>query len=93
MKQHFNERWFKVTSPNPAVTFVVVGRDQLGWKMDVHGSSDRTWPDGDTYQDTFDELAPFLAGYIDSSSVWSDFDTGETLPLWDALVSVNGRLE
>lgn len=93
MKQQFNERWFKITSPNPAVTFVVVGRDQLGWKMDVHSLSDQAWPNGDTYQDTFDELVPFLAAYIDASSLWSDFDTGETLQVWDALVSVNGQLE
>lgn len=93
MKQHFHERWFKVTSPNPAIHFVVVGRDQLGWKMDVHGSRDEAWPDGDTYQDTFDELVPFLAKYVDASSVWSDFDTGEVLPVWDALVRVNGQLD
>ena len=93
MKQYFNERWFKVTSPNPNVTFVVVGRDKLGWKMDVHGLDDQGWPDGDTYQDTFDELVPFLGKYVDATSAWSDFDTGKTLLVWDALVSVTGKLD
>lgn len=92
MDHFFNERWFKITSPTPGVDFVVVGRDSLGWKMDVYGYEHNEWPNGDTYQDTLDELVPFLAQYTDGSSVGSDYETGDILPMLDALVSVTGRL-
>lgn len=93
MARHFNERWFKVTSPDPAVSFVVVGWDELGWKMDVYGREAQTFPDGDTLQDSFDELFPFLAKYTDADSQWVDFDTGVPLSLWDALKGVTGDLD
>jgi hypothetical protein len=92
MHELFNERWFKITSPVPSVNFVVVEWCNPGWKMDVYGYEHNEWPHGDTYQDTLDELIRFLAIYTDASSVWSDYDTGEVLPMFDALVSVIGRV-
>ena len=89
----FFERWFKVSSPVEGVNYVLIGRDSIGWKMDVLGHSSNEWPDGDTYQDTLDELLPFVAKYVDHASVWSDFETGAPLPMFDAITSITGRLE
>src|SRR5678815_3354615 len=69
MQAQFNPRCFKVTSLNPEVDYVIVERDDIGWKMDVIGHQQNEWPDGDTYQNTFDELMPFLAKYTDQDSV------------------------
>ena len=61
----FSRRCFRFTSPNPGVAYVIVGRDGIGWKMDEIGHEHNEWPHGDTYQDTLDELMPFLATYTD----------------------------
>ena len=89
----FNPRCFKISSPNPEVAYIIVERDGIGWKMDVIGHEHNEWPHGDTYQDTLDELMPFLAAYADESSVWSDYETGEQITFWEAIVSVTGKLD
>ena len=61
--------------------------------MDVIGLEHNEWPSGDTYQDTLDELMPFLGAYADQNSVWTDFETGEKLTFWEAIASVTGPLE
>jgi hypothetical protein len=93
MKAMFNPRCFKVTSTNPEVDFILIERDGIGWKMDVIGHEHNEWPDGDTYQDTVDELMPFLAAYADENSIWADFETGDQLTFWQAIVSVTGSLD
>lgn len=93
METSFNPRCFKVTSPKAEIAYVIVERDSIGWKMDVIGHEHNEWPHGDTYQDTLDELMPFLAGYADHNSVWADYDTGEEMPFWQAIVSVTGSLD
>ncbi len=93
MSRPFTERWFKVSSPHGGVDFVIIGRDALGWKMDVHGYEHNEWPDGDTYQDTLDEFLPFVTKYIDNASTWTVHDTGEELTMLDALMSVIGSLD
>ena len=92
MTTTFNPRCFKVTSPRPGVEHIIVERDGIGWKMDVIGHVHNEWPDGDTYQDTVDELMPFLVAYADENSVWSDFETGERMTFWQAIASVTGTL-
>jgi hypothetical protein len=77
MEPTFNPRCFKVSSNHSEVDHIVVERDGIGWKMDVIGSEHDEWPNGDTYQDTLDELMPFLAAYADHNSVRADFETGE----------------
>jgi hypothetical protein len=93
MQAQFNARCFKVTSPNPEVKYVIIERDDMGWKMDVVGKEHNEWPDGDTYQDSVDELMPFLAKYADQNSFWSDYETGERTTFWEALLSVTGTLD
>ena len=93
MQNHFTPQCFKVTSPNPAVNYVLFERDNIGWKMDVIGHQHNEWPNGDTYQDTLDELMPFLAAYTDQDSVWSDYETGEPTTFWRAILSVTGTLD
>ena len=93
MQAQFNPRCFKVTSLNPEVDYVIVERDDIGWKMDVIGHQHNEWPDGDTYQNTFDELMPFLAKYTDQDSVWDDYETGERTTFWQAIASVTATLD
>lgn len=93
MQTQFTPRCFKVSSPNPEVDYVIIERDRIGWKMDVIGHEHNEWPHGDTYQDTLDELLPFLAIYADQDSVWADYETGERTTIWQALVSVTGTLD
>ena len=93
MQAQFNAHSFKVSSPNPEVEYVIVERDNIGWKMDVIGRQHNEWPHGDTYQDTLDELMPFLAAYINGGSQWADFETGEPMTFWQAIVSVTGTLD
>ena len=93
MQKAFNPQCFKVTSPNEAVEYVVVERDGIGWKMDVVGREHQEWPHGDTYQDTLDELMPFLVAYTDQNSIWSDWETGTQMTFWQAIVSVTGTLD
>ena len=92
MQAQFNPRCFKVSSPNAEVDYVIVERDGIGWKMDVIGHEHNEWPNGDTYQDTLDELMPFLATYIDQDSVWADYETGERTTFWQAILSATGTL-
>ena len=82
-----------MSSPNPLVDYVLVERDAIGWKMDVIGHEHNEWPNGDTYQDTLDELMPFLANYADQNSVWADFETGKTMSFWEAILNVTGTLD
>jgi hypothetical protein len=93
MTTTFNPRCFKVTSPKPEVDHIIIERDAIGWKMDVVGHEHNEWPDGDTYQDTIDELMPFLATYADEASVWSDYETGQQMTFWQAVLSVTGSLD
>ena len=93
MAPTFNPRRFKVSSTNPEVEHIIVERDAIGWKMDVIGHEHIEWPDGDTYQDTLDELMPFLAAYADENSAWTDYDTGEKMTFWEAITSVTGSLD
>jgi hypothetical protein len=93
MQTAFNPQCFKVTSPNVAVDYVVVERDDIGWKMDVIGHEHNEWPDGDTYQDTLDELMPFLAAYTDQNSIWAEWESGKQVTFWQAIVSVTGSLD
>lgn len=90
MQPIFNARCYKLSSTNPDVNYIIIERDKLGWKMDVIGYSHNEWPKGDTYQDTLDELMPFLAKYADENSVWTDFVTGETITFWQAIATVTG---
>ena len=92
MTTTLNPRCFKVTSPRPEVEHIIIERDGIGWKMDVIGHEHNEWPDGDTSQDTVDELMPFLVAYADENSVWSDFETGERMTFWQAIASVTGPL-
>ena len=92
MQAQFNPRCFKVSSPHPEVDYVLVERENTGWKMDVIGHEHNEWPDGDTFQDTLDELMPFLATYTDQDSVWTDRETGGKRTFWQAFLSVTGTL-
>jgi hypothetical protein len=93
MEPTFNPRCFKVSSTNPEVDYIIVERDGIGWKMDVIGHKHNEWPHGDTYQDTIDELMPFLAIYADQNSAWADYETGEKITFWEAIASVAGSLD
>jgi hypothetical protein len=93
MEPIFNPRCFKVSSTNSEVDYIIVERDGIGWKMDVIGHDHNEWPHGDTYQDTLDELLPFLAHYADENSIWADYGSGEKLSFWAAVTSVTGRLD
>jgi hypothetical protein len=75
------------------VDYIIVERDRIGWKMDIIGHEHNEWPHGDTYQDTLDELMPFLAVYADQESAWTDFETGEQMTFWEAIASVTGSLD
>lgn len=61
--------------------------------MDVIGHEHNEWPDGDTFQDTLDELMPFLSRYADQNSHWADLETGQQTTFWEAVVSVTGTLD
>jgi hypothetical protein len=61
--------------------------------MEVVGREHNEWRDGDTYQDTLDELMPFLAAYADENSTWADHETGEEMTFWQAIASVTGPLD
>lgn len=93
MQAQFNPRCFKVSSPNPQVDYVLVERESGGWKMDVIGHEHDEWPDGDTFQDTLDELMPFLGRYTDQDSLWVDLETGQQMTFWQAVISVTGTLD
>lgn len=80
-----NNPAFKASSYNPNVDFVIIEKDQLGWKLDAHGKYGRSIPDGDTYQDNLDQLMPFLKTFVDNTSVWKNYDTGEVVTFWDVL--------
>ncbi len=87
-----NDTAFKVSSYNPNVDFVILEKDPLGWKLDVHSKDEQSIPDGDTYQDTLDQLMPFLKTFVDNNSVWRKYDTGEIVTFWDVLATYFDRL-
>lgn len=88
-----NNAAFKVSSFNPDVDFVILEKDPLGWKLDAHSKDGRSIPDGDTYQDTLDQLMPFLKTFVDNKSVWKSYETGEIVTFWEVLSTYFDKLD
>lgn len=84
---------WRISSFVDNVSLVVLEKDELGWKLDVH-AYDGTYPrDGDTFQDTIDGIMPFLKKFVDETAVWTDFDSGMMVTPWQALSSVFDPLD
>jgi hypothetical protein len=78
-------RSFKANSFRSDVSYVLIGKDSLGWKLDAFGYATNEIPHGDTCQDTLDEFMPFLKLFVDESSVWSEWDSEVRLSFWEVI--------
>jgi hypothetical protein len=84
---------YKARSFREDVGFVVLQRDTLGWKLDAYGTTNDSVRDGDTYQDSLDELMPFLKLFVNSSTQWQEYDSGRPVSFWDIVCQLTDTLE
>ena len=84
------ERWFEIESPKPGIRSIVVGKDALGFKIDIHGTNaDDRFEGSDTIQDRISSVVRILRRYVGSDSGWVDYDTREQVHVWDAIVALS----
>jgi hypothetical protein len=87
------ERWFEIEDPKPGIRSIVVGKDSLGFKIDIYGiNPDDHFEGGDQIQDRISHVIETLDRYIGPDSRWVDYDTREPIHAWDAIAALN-RLE
>ncbi|HYC68377.1 hypothetical protein [Brevundimonas sp.] len=75
------------SSFRPDVREVLCGREGgVGWKLDVVGH-DPNWSDpyGDAWEESLDEILPHLARFVDSSSTWKVYPSGEPATFWGVI--------
>lgn len=84
------ERWFEIESPNPRIRSIVVGKDSLGFKIEIHGVNPTDhFEGGDQIQDRVSHVIETLHKHIAADSKWVDCDTREPIHVWDALAALS----
>ena len=71
-----DERWFEIQSPKAGIESIIVGKDILGYKIDIHGlNPDDRFEGGDTIQDRVSDVVRILKRYVGPDSKWIDYHT------------------
>jgi hypothetical protein len=84
------ERWFEIDSPNPRIRCIVVGKDSLGFKIEIYGvNPDDHFDGGDQIQDRVSHVIETLHKHVGPESTWVDLDTREPIHVWDALAALS----
>jgi hypothetical protein len=84
------ERWFEIMAPRPDISSIVVGKDVLGFRIDIHGSNGARGLYGDdTIQDRVSQVIRILGEYVGPESEWVDYETREPVRVWDVLVALS----
>jgi hypothetical protein len=92
MDIHSDECCFEVTATHPGIKSIIVNKDALGFKIDIHGTNEGDRSEGgDTMQDDVGSVIRILSKYVRSDSAWVDYSTRETVHVWDALVALSQR--
>lgn len=90
MHSQDSERWFEIESPQPAIKSIIVGKDILGFKIDIHGiDPNEHFEGGDSIQDRVSQVIRILNGYVGPESTWLDYDSREPVHVWDALAALS----
>jgi hypothetical protein len=84
------ERWFEIESPTPEIRSIVVGKDSLGFKVDIYGSNpDECFEGADQIQDRLSHVIETLHKYVRADSRWVDYETRKPIHVWDALAALS----
>jgi len=84
------ERWFEIESPRPEIRSIVVGKDRLGFKIDIYGvNPDEHFEGGDQIQDRVSHVIETLHKHVGPDSKWVDYETREPIHVWDALAALS----
>jgi hypothetical protein len=84
------ERWFEIESPRHDIRSIVVGKDALGFKIDIYGiNPGEHFEGGDQIQDRVSHVIRTLHKYVASDSKWVDCETREPIQAWDALAALS----
>ncbi len=87
------ERWFEILRPKTGIRSVVVGKDTLGFKIDIYGDDpDEHFEGADQIQDRVSHVMDTLHKHVGPDARWVDFDTREPITSWDAIAALS-RLE
>jgi hypothetical protein len=87
------ERWFEILHPKTGIRSVVVGKDALGFKIDIYGEDpDERFEGGDQIQDRVSHVLTTLHKHVGPDATWVDFDSREPITSWDAIAALS-RLE
>lgn len=85
-----SECWFEIEAPRPGIKSIVVGKDSLGFKIDIHGANpDDQFAGSDSLQDRVSHVIKILESYIGPESKWVDYGTREPIHVWDAMVALS----
>jgi len=75
------------SSFRPDVREVLFGREGgVGWKLDVSGH-DQNWSDpySDAWEQSLDEILPHLARFVDGTTSWKVYPSGEPISFWEVI--------
>jgi hypothetical protein len=84
------ERWFEIESPKPEIRSIIVGKDALGFRIDIHGVDPGDhFPGGDQIQDRIRHVIDTLHNYVGADAKWIDYETRQPVHVWDALAALS----
>jgi hypothetical protein len=84
------QRWFEIESPTPEIRSIVVGKDKLGFKIDIYGvNAHDVFEGADTIQDRVSQVIGILHSHIGPSANWVEYDTRAPVHVWDALAALS----
>lgn len=84
------ERWFEIIRPQAGIKSVVVGKDALGFKIDIYGDDPSKHFEGaDQVQDRVSQVVSTLHKHVGHDAQWVDFATREPITAWDAIAALS----
>ena len=90
MPSQETERWFEIQSSQPTIKSIIVGKDSLGFKIDIYGiDPNEHFEGGDSIQDRVSHVICILNSYVGPESKWLDYETREPVHVWDALAALS----
>ena len=90
MENDKNERWFEIEAPQRGIKSIIVGKNSLGFKIDIYGVNEGDhFEGGDCIQDRVSHVIITLKSYVRPDSAWVDFHTREPVHVWDALAALS----
>jgi hypothetical protein len=88
------DRWFEIESPRRGIRSIIVGKDSLGFKIDINGdNADDHFEGGDQIQDRVSHVIQTLHKYVGTDSKWVDYKTRQPIHMWDALAALSSLEE